>query len=680
VASAYVDVFEGAPTNYLKVKARTTPATSTTSKAYFAFDVSGKSANTNINATLSLRRTANSGQQHIQLWVLQQAFPTMDTNLCWGSDINLIPAGVIGAQANDTNSNDMLTNGTYTAKSLGDQLVNGGNVTDDFTIAAPWGQYLFNGKIVFTVTGIPDANSPSGSAGYRVTNAVTLPVLNFIDTLGNQPPSVSSVGNVTMYSHTTTNLSFNVSDDSTSAALLNIVASTSDSAVVTTNFSYTGQGISGSRTVTVLAGRAGAAVVTLTADDGTATNFTQFNVTVLANPTITTPAWTNTVGTNPVTSAFTVDDALFPVSSITNDVTSGNTALVSATNVYFVGTSSNRTVTVQARPDQDGVAVINLIAGDTNGTTTVSYPIVVLPNTNTYFSDHFAYVNGTLDSRSAFLWSERAFGSVSLRANNGSALIRATSSGQSLIAPLVGSPHTSGVIWVGFNAMWTNMPTAANGWFVHLYDSTNINAIARIYAMTNTTSSNTFTLGVANVAGPQPLTNEMSTYVTYKVVLALDADGNGGLFPPLPGSPVSQLWVDPVTTNSPSVIAADQTGVTAGAPINYVGLRQNTGMGDILIDDLKVGASFADVYPPTLVVLTTPIITGVSLVGTNLVIKFTGNTNDLATDFAVVRSSLVNGSYTTLVSNAVVSTITSGNFSADVPLPMGAANFYKIRR
>ena len=175
------------------------------------------------------------------------------------------------------------------------------------------------------------------------------------------------------------------------------------------------------------------------------------------------------------------------------------------------------------------------------------------------------------------------------------------------------------------------------------------------------------------------MTNQLTLNVTYKIVLAFDVSGSGALFPLLPGSPVSQLWVNPVDTNSPSLLVADQTGVTAGSPISHIGLRQDTGMGNVYIDDLKVGGSFADVYPPTLVVLTTPVITGSHLAGTNLTINFTGSTNDLATDFGVVRSSIVNGSYTTAVTNAVISTITSGNFSADVPI-VGAANFYKIRR
>lgn len=673
--SAATDVNEGAPQNYLKVKARASVTTTIASKSYIAFDVTGKSANTNINATLSLRRTANSGQQHIQLWALNQAFPAMNTNLMWGSNTNLAPTNIV-AQANDEISNDMLTNGIHTATSLADQLVNGGNATDDFVITAPWGKYVFNGKLVFAVTGIPDANSPSGSAGYRITNDTTLPVLNFNDTLGNQPPTITSISNLTIYSHVTSApLAFAVADDSTSAASINVVATTSDSTVVTTNFVFTGQGTSSNRTVQLLAGLGGTATVTLTADDGTATNFTVFTVTVLANPTITTPSWTNTIGTNPVTSTFTVGDALFPVTSITNAGTCRNTNLINAANIVVSGTTSNRTATVTANSGQDGVAVINLTAGDSNGTTTVSYPVMVLPNPNTYFSDHFDYTDGVLDSHSAFLWTQRVVAAVSIRANTSHAIVRATSSGESLIAPLVGAPYSSGVIYVGFNATWTNMPTAANGWFVHLHDRPNALPLGRIYAMTNATDTNIFQLGVACGAGPVVNTNvTLQLNTPYRVVMAYDIAG--GTFGPSLFT-AARLWVN--QTNE-SVLYAQANDSAALGALTHIGLRQTTGIGDILIDDLKVGSSFAQVLPPAVVVLTTPVITASSLLSaTNFGINFTGSPNDLATDFAVTRSSIVNGTYTTVVTNAVISTPSPGVFNATVPVS-GTVNFYKIRR
>ncbi len=144
--------------------------TGAAAKEYLQFDLAGKSPDTSASFTLTCTRFSSGGSQAVQLWALNQPYTSFSNNIVWGT-----------AQANETNSNSMLTNGTFTATSLLTTFVGGGTGTNTFIIPAPWGQFVQNNKLILAITAMeattPNTNSSAGSRVSIVSNS--LPILRF---------------------------------------------------------------------------------------------------------------------------------------------------------------------------------------------------------------------------------------------------------------------------------------------------------------------------------------------------------------------------------------------------------------------------------------------------------------------------------------------------------------------
>jgi hypothetical protein len=76
-------------------------------------------------------------------------------------------------------------------------------------------------------------------------------------------------------------------------------------------------------------------------------------------------------------------------------------------------------------------------------------------------------------------------------------------------------------------------------------------------------------------------------------------------------------------------------------------------------------------------VVVTPVITGISMSGSTVTIKFTGSASDPASAFTLVGSPAVKGTYSAL--SATVTSLGGGNFQATIRMS-GAAEFYRIQR
>ena len=78
-------------------------------KAYFQFDLGGLALDLERQATLTITSYTQAFQQRVQLWGLKQAYTNFNADITWNT-----------AQANETNSNNLLTSGLYTAVTIGD--------------------------------------------------------------------------------------------------------------------------------------------------------------------------------------------------------------------------------------------------------------------------------------------------------------------------------------------------------------------------------------------------------------------------------------------------------------------------------------------------------------------------------------------------------------------------------
>jgi len=102
----------------------------------------------------------------------------------------------------------------------------------------------------------------------------------------------------------------------------------------------------------------------------------------------------------------------------------------------------------------------------------------------------------------------------------------------------------------------------------------------------------TFLFGISTYAGSSSLTNwwgsGLETNTDYLVVVKYDLDIG-----------TSQLWIDPTSSESPSITAIDALNTSTRSTMGFYN-RTNVNLGSFMIDDLVVGTSFGDVALATI--------------------------------------------------------------------------------
>ena len=157
-------------------------------KAYFQFNLSGLSVQTNTNAVFSVTTSTTTFAQQAQLWALNQAYGGFNPGITWNT-----------AQANDTNSDNMLTSGTFTATAIGASQLFNGTPSTAYSFTIPQiGKYLSGNQVTLALSGVDNPNDTSG--GLRLTLAgATLQVLASVaaGAITNRISSIVANGNWT---------------------------------------------------------------------------------------------------------------------------------------------------------------------------------------------------------------------------------------------------------------------------------------------------------------------------------------------------------------------------------------------------------------------------------------------------------------------------------------------------
>ena len=146
-------------------------------KTYFQFDLTGVSGDTNAPATFSVNYHAANAHA-VQLWVLNQPYPGFSGDVTWNT-----------AQANDTNSNDLLTSGSATATRLvSAKLLQPASANDwEWFRITNWGAYTFSGKITLALTTSSNTNNSAGGLRMdRFESVLAIPPLS------HPPPSTAA--------------------------------------------------------------------------------------------------------------------------------------------------------------------------------------------------------------------------------------------------------------------------------------------------------------------------------------------------------------------------------------------------------------------------------------------------------------------------------------------------------
>jgi Calcineurin-like phosphoesterase/Immunoglobulin domain/Purple acid Phosphatase, N-terminal domain/Bacterial Ig domain len=241
-----------------------------------------------------------------------------------------------------------------------------------------------------TVTPLPDQ---SGTATITLTvgdDAGGINATSFVVTVNpvNDAPLVSNIGGqVTSEDTPTGAIPFTVNDVETAAGNLLVTASSSDLALVpNAGIALEGSGPNRQLIVTPAPNRFGSTTITLTVGDaeGLVTS-NSFMLTVNAVndvPEISILPDLETVGTLPVSHAFTIADLETTAGSLALTADSSNPGLIPTANIVFGGSEGNRSATVTAAPGRAGSAMITLTVTDGDGgAASNSFMVTVTPPT-----------------------------------------------------------------------------------------------------------------------------------------------------------------------------------------------------------------------------------------------------------------------------------------------------------
>ncbi len=212
--------------------------------------------------------------------------------------------------------------------------------------------------------------------------------------------------------------------------------------------------------------------------------------------------------------------------------------------------------------------------------------VVTTSNAALLLYEPFNYADGPLVTVSGGAWATHSGTSGQIGVISGRADLRVPDT-EDVNALVLGQPYpaaSGAVLYASFTVNFSGLPSAVGQFFAHFKNSTASNFRARIFALTSGAGVGQFRIGIANTATSATATNaaNLNLNTDYRVYVRYGVS-----------NVTTTLWVDPVNESSPSVTATDGSGAQ---PITSFALRQDTGIGSIALDDLRVGTSFADVY------------------------------------------------------------------------------------
>ncbi len=200
----------------------------------------------------------------------------------------------------------------------------------------------------------------------------------------------------------------------------------------------------------------------------------------------------------------------------------------------------------------------------------------------------FDYTNGPLTAVSGGAWTLHS-GSTpqQVEATNGAVALTASET-EDVNRLLAGQPYlpggTTNIFHARFVARFTALPATSGEWFASFKNTSATGFRGRVFALTTGATPGQFRLGLSSGDNNAPtVTNQtdLALHTPFTVVLRF-ANTNSA----------TTLWLNPSSENDPSITTAE---AAAAFTVVAVGLRQATGIGNLTLDDLVVGTTFADV-------------------------------------------------------------------------------------
>lgn len=247
-------------------------------------------------------------------------------------------------------------------------LIPGGSGTNRSLTVVPAADQ--SGAATITVT-VRDEGGRSASDSFVLTVTAV-----------NDPPTLSSLPDVTFEEDSTMTLAFAINDKDNPVGLLTVSGSSSDTNVIpNAGISIVGTNASRVVAITPAANVSGSARITLVVSDGSASATNSFQAVVTAvndAPSISDLAnQSTTIGVSNGPIAFVVGDAESDAGTLTLAGASSNPSLVLPGNITFGGSGSNRTVTVIPTAGRSGSALITVLVDDGAATNSDTFVLTV---------------------------------------------------------------------------------------------------------------------------------------------------------------------------------------------------------------------------------------------------------------------------------------------------------------
>jgi len=400
----------------------------------------------------------------------------------------------------------------------------------------------------------------------------------------NTSPLISGIANQSVPASTVVGpLPFAVQDGETVASSLIISNSTSNPALIpSANILVGGSGTNRTLTITPTAGQQGSALITLYVSDGQNVSSTSFTVKVGA-PSMSPLA-------NQV-SPINVPTAAIPLvvydpegNALTLSSNISNPTLISS--VAISGSGSNYNIVVTPAASQVGFSTISIIASDSFNSVTQSFVVTFYPLMPLIYSDDFSYPDGSLYGNGT--WSLTSGTALETQVENGEVILSRfnsedLNSGAGFGGGAPFAPSSGVVLFSGFTLRARELPSSTGNYFAHFKDNTTAGFRARIFASSSGATPGYFRIGLANNSGSvsAQVTRDLATNTTYLVVTRYNTATGEGV-----------IWVNPKSGSETGVPATDNPSTMT---VHQYALRQDTGMGVLRLDNLKIGTAVSDV-------------------------------------------------------------------------------------
>ncbi|MGC8743067.1 MAG: hypothetical protein ACP5T0_04220 [Verrucomicrobiia bacterium] len=405
------------------------------------------------------------------------------------------------------------------------------------------------------------------------------------------PPSISTIPNQSIPANqSTAAIPFTVLDGETPAEQL-MVTAVSDNQTLIPNSQIVLGGSGSDRTITITpaANQQGTALISVAVrDSDNNLSSTEFYITVGA-PTISSiPNQIIQKNTSTADIPFTVNDNESDPATLTISGFSSNPSIVPQSGIVFGGSGANRTIRITPAIDKAGVLTISIIVSDGINYATNSFRLIVAQPGDLELYEPFDYPDGALQEVSSYRWFRHNGGTNELQVIGGKAFLTQTNSEDLSIylynLPPLGYYGTNDgyILYSSFKLNYKSLPTSSD-YFAHYRDTSTVNFKARVFATTNGAAPGCYRIGIANGGFTVAyITNDLATNRTYTVITRYNV-----------GTAESKIWVNATSESDPG---AEATDYTPPVDIWAFSLRENSGIGSLTIDDLKIGTSFDRVY------------------------------------------------------------------------------------